>query len=99
MKQKFDKKLVQKIASLANLKIDDSQFDRLTHDFNETMKVVDKLNQINQKMPEATKQVNHLENILRKDEIKPSLSQKEALKNAPKTYKGYFVVNRLVNRD
>jgi aspartyl-tRNA(Asn)/glutamyl-tRNA(Gln) amidotransferase subunit C len=99
MKQKFDKKLVEKVADLANLSIKKNQIDRLINDFNETMKVVDKLTEINQNMPKATTQVNHLTNVLRKDEVKPSLSQEEALKNAPKTHNGYFVVDRLINRD
>jgi len=44
---------------------------------------------------EETSQVTGMENVFREDEIKPSLSQDEVLANAPRKYKGYFVVEAI----
>lgn len=38
-----------------------------------------------------------LTNVLRPDDPKPSLSQEEAMKNAPESKDGYFVVPRVVS--
>ncbi len=99
MINKFDKILVSQIADLANLSLTKIEIKRLIKDFNKTLLVVDKLTKIEKSNKIATTQVNNLKNIYRSDEIQPSLSQKEALKNASKTYKGYFLVERLINQD
>ena len=99
MINKFDKILVSQIADLANLSLTKIEIKRLIKDFNKTLLVVDKLTKIEKSNKIATTQVNNLKNIYRSDEIQPSLSQKEALKNASKTYRGYFLVERLINQD
>ena len=45
---------------------------------------------------EETAQTTGLINVFRKDKIKKSLSQKEALSNAKKTYNGYFKVPKIL---
>lgn len=85
---------VKHIAQLANIPITEEESLRLADDFTETLQVVDQLKKANTSKVEITHQVTGFKNVFREDIAKEeqSFSQKEALANAHKTHKGYFVV-------
>jgi len=91
---------VSHIAILANIPVSEEEKKQLAEGFTTTMKVVDVLKnaQTNNVIP--TDQVTGLENITREDVIDEArmLSQDEALRNAKRTYKGYFVVKQVLDR-
>ncbi len=60
-------------------------------DLRSIIEYVNKIQEINTENVIPTSQVTGLENIFREDIVKPSFSQKEALANATRKYKGYFV--------
>ncbi len=99
--KKVDIKLIKNVSQLANIPISDKEAISLSNAFNETLKVVDQLQTIDTTNIEPTHQVTGLENRLREDVVNQSQSftQEEALSNASKTYKGYFVVPRIIDRD
>lgn len=86
-----------KIAGLAKLEVNTKEKKYLTRQFNETLKVIDKLNELETKKYIETSQVTGLKNIFREDNIEKEriLTQKEALANAKKTHNGYFVVKAI----
>ena len=45
-----------------------------------------------------TYQVNHLQNVCRPDEVTLSLSQSEALSQAPQTHNGYFQTQATIKK-
>ncbi len=98
---KVTQKQVSHIAQLANIPITDKEEQELAQAFSDTLDVVDHLKTADTKNTEPTHQVTGLENILREDIVDDSrtFSQSEALANAKKTHKGYFVVPRIIDQD
>jgi aspartyl-tRNA(Asn)/glutamyl-tRNA(Gln) amidotransferase subunit C len=87
---------VKHIAKLANLKLTLKEVKQLQKQLSETLEYVDKLNKLNTSKIKPTNQVTGLTNIYREDKIEPSFTQEEALSNAKRVYKGYFVSERLI---
>ena len=56
----------------------------------------DKLSEIDTKGVEPLTHILPVENVVRKDEVKPSLDQKTALGNAPKHDRGHFVIPKVI---
>lgn len=83
---------VKHVAELANIPLTDEETTVLEKELEATLERVDRLNEIDTSIVEGTNEVTKEENVMRDDEIRPSLSQEEALKNAKKTYNGFFVV-------
>ena len=93
-----DPKLVAHIAVLANIPITQAEEKKLADGFTTTLGVVDKLSSVDTQQVEATHQVTGLENIFREDQVDPSrmFSQKDAIRNAKRTYKGFIVVDQII---
>lgn len=85
---------VKHIAQLADIPVGEEESIELADDFSETLQVVDQLKKADVSKVEITHQVTGFKNVFREDIVKEgqSFTQKEALANAHKTYKGYFVV-------
>ena len=96
---KFAPQDVKKIADLAHIPVTADEEKKLADGFNTTIAVVEELFKVEAKGIEPTHQVTGLENVLREDEVKPtqSLTQEEALSNAPRTHNGFFVVDRILD--
>ncbi|NLV25657.1 MAG: Asp-tRNA(Asn)/Glu-tRNA(Gln) amidotransferase subunit GatC [Methanomicrobiales archaeon] len=83
---------VRKVAKLADVGIDDSEIAEFTRQCSgvlEYFEILDTLDQNQQLYRERY-------NILREDEVTPSLSQEESLQNAGQTEKGFFKAPRVM---
>lgn len=83
---------VRKVAKLADVGIDDSEITEFTRQCSgvlEYFEILDTLDQTQQLTRERY-------NILREDEVTPSLSQEESLQNAGQTEKGFFKAPRVM---
>lgn len=83
---------VRKVAKLADVGIDDSEIIEFTRQCSGVLayfEILDTLDQNQQLIRERY-------NILRDDEVRPSLSQEESLQNAGQTEKGYFKAPRVM---
>lgn len=87
---------VEKIAQLAKLKFEDSEMDEYTKDMNNILAYMDKLNQLNTENVEPLSHPNEDSNVFRNDELKPSISSEDALKNAPEKDDKYFKVPKVI---
>jgi len=87
------------VTELAKLSLDKKEGNYLTKQFNETLKEVDKLNNVKTINVLETSQVTNLKNVFREDLIdrKRMLSQKESLSGSKKIHNGYFVVKAILN--
>jgi aspartyl-tRNA(Asn)/glutamyl-tRNA(Gln) amidotransferase subunit C len=74
---------VAKIAHLARLSFTDSELDDLTLQLGKIVGLVDELSQVNTDGIEPMVHAIESENVLKADEIKPSLPRAKALSNAP----------------
>lgn len=80
------------IAKLANLPLESEEKEKLEKQLEETLSYVDRLNAIDTEGVEPKAQVTGLENRTREDEVTPSLSQEDVLKNAKSVHNGFFKV-------
>lgn len=83
------------VAKLANLKLTPAEEKTYEKQLGEVLNYVSKLNELNTEKVEPVSNVTGLINISRQDDAKPSLSQEEALKNAPKLHNGFFEVDAI----
>lgn len=93
---KFD---ISHVAKLANLPLSDEEKKKFEKQLEETIKYIEGLNEVPTPGIEPTSQVTGLENVTREDEIKPSLTQEEALSNAKSTHNGFFKVKGILNNE
>jgi aspartyl-tRNA(Asn)/glutamyl-tRNA(Gln) amidotransferase subunit C len=97
MKQ-IDKKTVDELAHLSRLEFENEAKDEIINDLNRMLEFVNKLNEVDTTNIEPLIYVNEEVNILREDEVKQDVTQKEALKNAPKHDSYYFKVPKVVEK-
>lgn len=91
---------VEKIARLANLKVSDKEKKLFSQQLTYSLDVISQLQEIDTHGIRTTYQVTGLKNVTREDKIDKTrmLSQKEALSQAEKTYKGYFIVPAVIHK-
>jgi len=87
---------VEHISWLASIKIKDEEKDELVEQFNSILEYFHQLDEVDTDGVEHTYRVLDLANIFREDVARKSLSQEEALKNAPRRENGYFKSPRIV---
>ena len=92
------RKEVEYIAELARLKFKDEELEMFTHQLNEILSYVDKLNELNTENIEPLLQPVENLNVFRSDELKQSISTEEALKNAPDKTEEFFKVPKVINQ-
>ncbi len=90
------KKDVEHVAMLARLFISEQEKELFTKQLGNILDHAGKISQLDTKKVKPTSHVLPIRNVLRKDEAKGSLSQKEALSNAPKEEDGFFVIPKIV---
>ncbi|TMI64461.1 MAG: Asp-tRNA(Asn)/Glu-tRNA(Gln) amidotransferase subunit GatC [Bacteroidetes bacterium] len=89
-------KLVEKVAHLARLKFDESEKETIKTDLQRMIEFADKLNELNLDGVEPLLHMSEEANVLREDQIKGSISRKEALKNAPEHDDQFFKVPKVI---
>jgi len=90
------KKDVEKIAELAQLKFSEDELESFTPQMNEILAYMDKLNELDTENVEPLSHPVEQTNVFREDELKPSISTEEALKNAPAKDEHYFKVPKVI---
>ena len=87
---------LSRMVRLARIELTLEEEHRIGPQLAEVLRYVEKLKELNVEGVEPTAHAVPLENVLREDELRASLSQEEALSNAPKTANGLFVVPKIV---
>lgn len=98
MANKIDIKTVDEIAHLARLEFKDEAKAAILNDMNRMLSFVDKLNELDTDKEEPLIYMTSESNILREDEPEVTISQKEALKNAPRKDSDYFKVPKVIDQ-
>jgi len=83
---------VQHIAELADVGIGPEELGTFTHQFNAIVAYFDILDRVEG----SGNAERELYNVLREDEVEPSLSQEEVLRNAPYTEDGFIKAPRVM---
>jgi len=83
---------VQHVAKLARLQLSPGEEATFTEQMNAILQYAEKLNELDTDHVKPTTHVLQVSNVMRDDVVKESLSQDEALLNAPDHEDGHFKV-------
>ena len=92
-KSDFD---IKYVANLARIKLSSDQEDRLGSQLGEILGYVKKLEELDISNVEPMAHAVPLYNVMRADQLEPSITNEEALANAPKKANGLFIVPKIV---
>jgi aspartyl-tRNA(Asn)/glutamyl-tRNA(Gln) amidotransferase subunit C len=87
---------VEHISWLASIKISDDEKEKFVDQFNSILDYFHQLDEVDTEGIEPTYRVVDLANVFRDDVACKSLTQEEALKNAPRRENGYIKSPRIV---
>ena len=88
---------LEKIAQLARLNLKESEKEKYLEQVNQILQYVEKLNEVDTNGVKPLSHSMDLVNVMREDINKKSLSQEEALRNAPSKNENYFKVPKVVS--
>ena len=94
----IDSETVDKIAHLARLELADTEKQEMIGDMNKILGFMDKLNEIDTSGIEPLVYMTNEINTVREDVIKHEVTHEEALLNAPKHDKDYFLVAKVIEK-
>jgi aspartyl-tRNA(Asn)/glutamyl-tRNA(Gln) amidotransferase subunit C len=92
----ISKKDVEYVAALARIHLKGDEVNRLTHDLEQILEHINKLNTLDVSKVEPTSHVLPLKNVHRADKVQPSLTQREALKISVQQQDGFFKVPKVI---
>jgi len=87
---------LQQVAHLARLNLTEEEEQKFGAQLGQILGYIAKLNELDVSQVEPTAHAVPLVNVKRPDEIRPSLSNEQALRNAPASANGLFVVPKIV---
>ena len=87
---------IDHVAKLARLPLTPEEKERFSSQFGRLFEFIAELQQLDVEQIAATAQVIPLRNVLREDEVRPSLERDAALANAPEREGDYFKTPRIL---
>tara|TARA_Y100001978_G_C23644485_1_gene410017 strand:+ start:98 stop:388 length:291 start_codon:yes stop_codon:yes gene_type:complete len=94
----IDKKITEKIAKLAKIKLSEEDIDEYSKDLSKILTWIDKLKEVDVSETEPVTSVNNTKLQERKDELLLKLmDKKNLLSNAPEKNEDYFKVPKVID--
>ena len=93
---KLSREEVEHIALLARLGMTESEKEKFSEQLSNILEYFETLQQVDTTNVPPTAQATELQNVVRQDEISPSLSQGQVLTNAPWKEEEYFRVRAIL---
>ncbi|MGQ9549097.1 MAG: Asp-tRNA(Asn)/Glu-tRNA(Gln) amidotransferase subunit GatC [Roseiflexus sp.] len=90
---------VEHVAQLARLRLSPAELEKMRDQLSNILDHFQMLQQIDVSAVPPTAQVTDLVNVLRDDEIRPSLPREQALANAPEQQDGMFRVRAIFEEE
>jgi aspartyl-tRNA(Asn)/glutamyl-tRNA(Gln) amidotransferase subunit C len=87
---------VSYVAYLARLELSATEKQKISAQLKDILSYVAKLNELDVSKVEPTAHATPLTNVLRKDEVRPSVERGRILKNAPNNAHDLFIVPKIV---
>ena len=88
--------LIKYVESLARITLTEDEEKKVGKELQDILTYIDTLNELDTTGVEAMSHSFPITNVLRKDEVKPSMSPDEIVANAPESQDGAFVVPKTV---
>src|SRR3990170_1277198 len=92
----IDRSAVDHIARLARLDLSEEERTRMQEELAHILAHAEKIQELDLDDVPPTSHSVPLSNVMRADQVSPSLSQEDALANAPETQDGRFKVPRII---
>lgn len=92
----IDRAAVDHIARLARLDLSDAERTRMRTELAQILGHAERIQSLDLDDVEPTSHSIPLSNVMRDDEVRPSLAPEEALRNAPETEDGRIKVPRII---
>ena len=89
--------LIKYLESLARIDLSEEEEKTVGAQLQDILTYIDMLNELDTEGVEAMSHSFPLNNVFRKDEVKPSMAPKEIVANAPESQDGAFVVPKTVD--
>jgi aspartyl-tRNA(Asn)/glutamyl-tRNA(Gln) amidotransferase subunit C len=90
------KEQVEHVARLARLEVSEEEKTIFARQLSGILTHIDQLKEVDTTGVEPTATVLPTENVFREDEVRPSLTQEQALANAPDQADGFFRVPKIL---
>jgi aspartyl-tRNA(Asn)/glutamyl-tRNA(Gln) amidotransferase subunit C len=87
---------VEHVAALARLAFSKEEKVTLTAQLNKILQYMEQLNTLDTRNVEPLSQVIELSNVFRRDDLEPSLSREEIMKNAPARTEKFFKIPKVI---
>lgn len=94
----IDDSTVDKIASLSKLEFNGKEKDLIKNDMNRMLDFISKLGEVDTEGVEPLIHMTQDINVLRKDVVVETISQEDALRNAPKKDSTYIKIPKVVTK-
>jgi aspartyl-tRNA(Asn)/glutamyl-tRNA(Gln) amidotransferase subunit C len=95
----IDRPTVDHVARLARLDLSDEERERMGSELGKILEHAAKIQSLDLDEIEPTSHAIPIRNVMRPDEVKPSLDQAEALAPAPEAADGRFKVPRILEEE
>jgi aspartyl-tRNA(Asn)/glutamyl-tRNA(Gln) amidotransferase subunit C len=92
----ISKEQVEHVAKLARLEVSEDEKAMFARQLSAILTYMEQLKEVGTEGVEPTATVLPTENVFREDEVKPSLTQEQALANAPDQAEGFFRVPKIL---
>ncbi len=92
----LDKTIVARIATLARIKVPESDLEPLAGELSKILAWIERLNEVDVAGVEPMTSVAHLKTPMRVDVVNDGSDRDAILKNAPQEARGFFVVPKVV---
>mgnify|MGYP000412744830 CR=1 FL=1 len=90
--------MIDKLAKLSKLQFKDEQRDSIREDLSKIIAFVDKIEELDTEGVEPLIHINQEINVLREDEVEETITQAQALKNAPNKDSDYFKISTVLSK-
>jgi len=87
---------VKYVAHLARLSLSPEEAQKISEQLGGILGYIEKLKEVDVTGVEPTAHAFPLVNVARPDEVRPSISQEDALRNAPAQANGLFIVPKII---
>lgn len=92
------KDTVQKVAKLAKLQFNEEETALIQKDLSKMLAFVDQINKVDTEGVLPLTHMNQEANVLREDDVEETITQEQALKNAPQKDSDYFKIPKVLSK-
>lgn len=96
MAGKIDEAQVRRVAQLARLELSGEEIAQFSTQLSAIVEYIEKLNELDTENVEPLAHCLPVHNVFREDQVRPSLTNEQALANAPDQVEGHFKVPKIL---